>query len=126
MELEDMRKSLSSIAIVVFVPPHDAPKLAEHVREAVEGAGLKAFVRAEGYAFMQSEEVGRLGLPHLRLALIEGRISMWVRDPYKLGAGPGLVAEELYDGIVRGARAAASVIRAYCSEKGAEAIINVP
>ena len=120
-----MRRALSSISIVVPARPGDGPALVERIREAVEEAGLKAFVRAEGYAFMHSELVGVLGLPHLRLALLGDRVSMWVRDPHKLGLGP-LGAEELYEGIMRGVRAAASVVRDYCSEKGVSAIIQVP
>ena len=120
-----MCKALGSISIVVPALPGDGPILAERIREAVEETGLRAFIRAEGYAFMHSELVGMLGLPHLRLALVGDRISMWVRDPHKLGLGP-IGAEELYEGIMRAVEAAVSVIRDYCSEKGVEALIYVP
>ena len=120
-----MRRVLSSISVVVPALPGEGPSLAERIREAVEEAGLTAFVRAEGYAFMPSEAVGRLGLPHLRLALVGDRISLWVRDPHKLGLGP-FGAEEIYQGIMRAVRAAASVVEDYCSERGIEAIIEVP
>jgi len=120
-----MRKALGSISIVVQARPGEGPILAELIREAVEETGLIAFIRAEGYAFMPSEAVGRLGLPHLRLALMDDRISLWVRDPHKLGLGP-FGAEELYRGIIEGVRAAASVVSDYCSKRGLEAIIQVP
>ena len=129
MSLSEMRRGLSSISIVVFPVPGDEAGLAERIRRAVEGAGLKAFIRAEGYAFMPSEVVGILGLPHLRLAVVEGRIVMWVRDPHRLGEGcleAGLRPEELYESITRAARAAASEVMAYCSETGAEAMVRMP
>lgn len=124
-----MRRSLSSISIVVFLLPGDEQGLVERIRRAVEGAGMRAFIRAEGYAFMPSEVVGALGLPHLRLAVVEDRIVMWVRDPFRLGEGcleAGLAPQDLYEGITRAARAAASEVLAYCSEKGAGAIVHVP
>ena len=129
MDLEGMRKALSSIRLVVFPLPGDTPYLVERLREAVVNAGLLAFVRAEGYAFMHTELVGIYGLPHLRLAVMDDRISMWVRDPDKLGLGPelpGLPVDKLYEGILRAARAAASVIREYQAERGVEALISVP
>ena len=129
MSLSEMRRDLSSISIVVFPAPGDEVRLAERIRRAVERAGLKAFPRAEGYAFMPSEAVGALGLPHLRLAMMGDRIVMWVRDPFRLGEacrGAGLSPEELYEGITRAARAAASEVMAYCSEKNAGAMIQVP
>ena len=120
-----MRKALGSISIVVQAQPGEGPFLAELIREAVEKTGLMAFIRAEGYAFMPSEAVGQLGLPHLRLALIGDRVSLWVRDPHKLGLGP-FEAEELYQSIMEGVRAAVSVITDYCSKRNLEAIIQVP
>ena len=127
MNLEEMRRGLSRIAILVFPLPEDIPALVDRIREAVEEAGLKAFVRAEGYAFMQSELVGVYGLPHLRLAITGDRICLWVRDPSSLGQGlPDLSVEELYEGIVEGARAAASVIEEYCAERGLEPLISLP
>ena len=127
--LEEKRRALGSIRLLVFPSPEDIPALVERVREAVEDAGLKAFIRAEGYAFMQTELIGVYGLPHLRLAATNDRICLWVRDPDKLGLGPelpGLSTDELYEGILKGARAAASVIRGYQAEKGVEAVISVP
>jgi len=124
-----MRRALSSIRLVVFPLPGDTPYLVERLREAVVNAGLLAFVRAEGYAFMHTELVGIYGLPHLRLAATEDRISLWVRDGHKLGLGPelpGLSVEQLYEDIVEGARAAASVIERYRDEKGIGALIQVP
>ena len=88
-----------------------------------------ALPRAEGYAFMPSELVGTYGLPHLRLAFTADRVCLWVRDPGKLGIGPelpGLSAQELYEGIIKAAEAAASVIRDYCAEKGIEALLSLP
>jgi len=127
--LEEKRRALSSIRVLVFPPPEDIPWLVERVREAIEETGLRAFLRAEGYAFMQTELVGVYGLPHLRLAATGDRICVWVRDGHKLGLGPelpGLSADELYEDIVRGARAAASVIERYRDEKGVGAMISVP
>jgi len=127
--LEEKRRALTSIRVLIFPRPEDIPELVERVREAVERTGLRAFLRAEGYAFMQTELVGIYGLPHLRLAATEDRISLWVRDGHKLGLGPelpGLSVEQLYEDIVEGARAAASVIERYRDERGIGALIQVP
>mgnify|MGYP000392013248 FL=1 len=129
MSLEEKRRALASILVLIFPRPEDIPELVERVREAVERTGLRAFLRAEGYAFMQTELIGIYGLPHLRLAVTGDRISLWVRDGHKLGLGPelpGLSAERLYEDIVEGARAAASVIERYRDEKGIGALIQVP
>jgi len=129
LSLEEKRRALTSIRVLIFPEPEDIPELVERVREAVEGTGLRAFLRAEGYAFMQTEMIGIYGLPHLRLAATGGRICLWVRDGHKLGLGPelpGLSADQLYEDIVRGARAAASVIERYRAERGLSALIQVP
>ena len=63
-------EQLAKIHLAIFLSGEDASwRVAEEAVEEAGRHGLKAFRRAEGYALMENEAVGRLGLPHLRVVV---------------------------------------------------------
>lgn len=91
MDPVDASEVLSSIRLVaVLSVPVEA--VVGEIRERLAERGVQMFVRADGYAIAREEAVARAGLPHLRLFVSRGTLSMWVRSP-------GSLREDLLSGL---------------------------
>lgn len=78
------RRALAKISINIILQPELINSLTKEVIKSVEDMGLRAFIRADGYAIMKNDTVGRIGLPHLRYTIMGDRVSVWVRDSFRL------------------------------------------
>jgi len=74
---------LSSIRLIAVLRG-STEKVIEEIREKLAKHGVQMFLRAEGYAIARDEAVAKAGLPHLRLAVSQNAVSMWVRSPESL------------------------------------------
>ncbi|RLE97634.1 MAG: hypothetical protein DRJ96_03385 [Thermoprotei archaeon] len=110
-------EGLQEIQMLIILRPGLVREFVREVLEAVRRAGLNAYPRAEGYAFMRDEIVGRLGLPHLRCAVMLDRVVVWVRDPYNLRndllSAAGMSADEYFEEIMVAAGEIARVYEKY-------------
>ncbi|RLE61928.1 MAG: hypothetical protein DRJ38_10575 [Thermoprotei archaeon] len=111
------KEDLGRIHLTIILTSDLITSLTHDVVGEVEKLGLKAMIRADGYAFMKSSVVGELGLPHLRYAIIEDRAMVWVRAPYKLSeellALAGFNVKEYCEEIIRAAREIAKIFKKY-------------
>ncbi|RLE64067.1 MAG: hypothetical protein DRJ38_06215 [Thermoprotei archaeon] len=108
---------MGKIHLTVILTSDDIPLVTKEIVKSVEKIGLKAMIRADGYAFMKSSVVGELGLPHLRYAIMEDRAMVWVRAPYKLSeellALAGFNVREYCEEMIRAAREIAKIFKKY-------------
>jgi len=115
--VETYREKLGKIHLTVILTSDDIPLVTKEIVKSVEKIGLKAMIRADGYAFMKSSVVGELGLPHLRYAIMEDRAMVWVRAPYKLSeellALAGFNVREYCEEMIRAAREIAKIFKKY-------------
>ena len=129
VDVDEMRRELASISLVLKVDPSLMENLINEVVETVNSMGLRAEKRAEGYAFIPSIEAAVIGLPHLRLAHRGDLVTIWVRDPYALDGERcervGISAMELHKLLVEGARKIASIFKHYGKE-GDTLTISLP
>ena len=127
--VEDLRSRLVNVHMVLKAGEVDVENILNDVLEAVKSVGLNPERRAEGYAFTPSHEAAVIGLPHLRLAVIDDLLSVWVRAPHGLDENlcrmVGLDVEELYQKLLEGAEKIAEVFRKY-SKKGEFMQISLP
>jgi len=111
------RKKLGKIHLTIALAPEAIQSLTRDVVKEVEKTGLKAMIRADGYAFMKSSIVGELGLPHLRYAVVEDKAMVWVRAPYRLSKElltlAGYDIREYCEEIIEAAREIAKIFRKY-------------
>lgn len=108
---------LQEVKMLIMLRPDLVGEFVREVLEAVRRAGLNPYPRAEGYAFMRNEAVGRLGLPHLRCAVMTDRVVIWVRDPHNLrddllGAA-GMSADEYLEELMKAVWEIARVYEKY-------------
>lgn len=129
MSAEKCRENLERIHMTIVLKPELIEELTKEVVGKVGEAGLKAFPRADGYAFMKNEIVGVLGLPHLRYAVVEDKAMVWVRAPYKLSeellAMAGFKVEEYCREIIESAKKLAEAFEKYKS-KALGLLIELP
>ena len=128
-EVSMCAEELSRVNMTIILEPELIEGLTREVVVEVEKMGLKAFVRAEGYAFMRSEVVGQLGLPHLRYAVAGDRAMVWVRAPYRLRedllAAAGFSIGEYCREVLEAARRIASVFEKY-GDRARGVLIELP
>ena len=119
-DLEELRRRLAEIRIVLRLDEGDPEEIIDELLEAGRAAGLNPERRAEGYALAPSRLAAALGLPHLRIGLLDSLLMIWVRAPHSLDdllcEVAGLSAEKLYEMILSGARRMAEVLRRYFEE----------
>jgi hypothetical protein len=113
--IEDMRQGLARIHFTLKAPPKRIEKILDEVLEAGRSVGLSPERRAEGYALLPSHEAAVIGLPHLRVSVINDLITAWVRAPYALDEErcmvAGINAGKLYEMLLAGAVRIAEIMR---------------
>ena len=129
MSIKEYGRILRKIHFTIVLEPEHISEFKERIVETVENAGLKAYVRADGYAIMQNEMVGALGLPHVRLGIVEDKVMVWIRDPHKLDGEliekAGLGVEEYVMQILNVTRALLDAFNLY-REKAKAIYIEYP
>jgi len=129
LSIKEYGRILGKIHFTIVLEPEHIGEFKERIVETVENAGLKAYVRADGYAIMQNEMVGALGLPHVRLGIVEDKVMVWIRDPHKLDGEliekAGLGVEEYVMQILNVTRALLDVFNLY-REKAKAIYIEYP
>ncbi|RLE72305.1 MAG: hypothetical protein DRZ80_07370 [Thermoprotei archaeon] len=129
MSIKEYGRILRKIHFTIVLEPEHIGEFKERIVETVENAGLKAYVRADGYAIMQNEMVGALGLPHVRLGIVEDKVMVWIRDPHKLDGEliekAGLGVEEYVMQILNVTRALLDAFNLY-REKAKAIYIEYP
>lgn len=111
------KTDLGKIHLTIVLTPEIINSLTRDIVKEVEKLGLKAMIRADGYAFMKDSIVGELGLPHLRYAVVEDKAMVWVRAPYRLSEElltlAGYDTREYCEEIIEAAREIAKIFRKY-------------
>jgi len=129
LSIKEYGRILRKIHFTIVLEPEHIGEFKERIVETVENAGLKAYVRADGYAIMQNEMVGALGLPHVRLGIVEDKVMVWIRDPHKLDGEliekAGLGVEEYVMQILNVTRALLDAFNLY-REKAKAIYIEYP
>lgn len=114
-ELDELRKRLAEIRIVLKADVKSVEMLMKEILEAGSSAGLEVERRAEGYALIPSREAAAIGLPHLRIARVGDLLMVWVRAPYSLDENRcrvvGLDARDLYRILLMSAERIAGILR---------------
>lgn len=118
--IEEMREGLARIHITLKASPERVEEITEEILEVGRSAGLNPEKRAEGYALMPSREMAVMGLPHLRVAIMEEILTIWVRAPYSLDEerceGAGISAGELYEMLLAAAVKMAEILRKHSAK----------
>jgi hypothetical protein len=113
--IEDMRQGLARIHLTLKAPLKRIEKILDEVLEAGRSVGLSPERRAEGYALLPSREAAVIGLPHLRVAVINDLLTVWIRAPYALDEDrcmvAGIDAGKLYEMLLAGAVRIAEIMR---------------
>ncbi len=128
-EVDKYGRLLQSIRLAITLKPNKIQDLKRKIPKIAKELGVYAYPRAEGYALMHDESVGALGLPHLRIAFVENRSIVWVRDPYNFKVNflrlAGYSIERYYNEILRIAKKLEEVFRSF--QKDAEELsISLP
>lgn len=126
---ENFGQDLAKIHLTLKIHEKYVEDLMEEILEVGKSLNLEPERRAEGYALTPSHRAAAIGLPHLRIAITENLITVWVRSPYALDEEKcrlvGIDAEELYRRLLTGAIKMAEILRKY-SEKGEYIQISLP
>lgn len=119
--IEDMRQGLARIHMTLKAPPEHINRIVREILEAGRSIGLNPEERAEGYALTPSHEVAIMGLPHLRVAIMEDILTIWVRAPYSLDEkrceNAGISVGKLYELIIAGAVKIAEILEKHSMER---------
>ena len=128
-KIKNYIKNLCKISLVIILNPETIPRFKEEIKRVAEQLGMKVYLRAEGFAFAKNNKVIILGLPHPRLRVLDDKVSVWVRAPYKFNEklikSAGLSPDEYYNEIITLANSIRDIFIKY-KDKAKIIFIQIP